>query len=88
LADLIREEDRFAFEHDGFVLKRDFLRANYFAQLRDQVLGPLSRPGIAERRATSAWSVRDRMRRILGQPWRDAGVKTPAAPAHSCMTKR
>jgi hypothetical protein len=49
-------------------------------------LDPLSMPGIAERRAAFAWSVRDRLHKALGQPWRDVGFKTPAAPAHSNMT--
>jgi len=44
-------------------------------------LDPLSLPGIAERRAPIAWSVRDRLRRVLGQPWVDVGLKTAAAPA-------
>ncbi|HLZ78542.1 MAG TPA: phytanoyl-CoA dioxygenase family protein, partial [Sphingomonas sp.] len=42
---------------------------------------PLSLPGIAERRAPLAWAIRDRLRGMIGQPWADAGVKTPAAPA-------
>jgi len=41
----------------------------------------LSLPGIAERRATIAWAVRDRLKRWIGQPWRDAGRKRPDAPA-------
>ncbi len=44
-------------------------------------LDPLSLPGIAERRAPYAWAARDRLRRVLGQPWADAGLKTAAAPA-------
>ena len=45
-------------------------------------LDPFSLPGIAERRAPLAWSIRDRLRGLLGQPWSDAGLKTAAAPAH------
>ncbi len=41
----------------------------------------LSLPGIAERRANWMWAARDRFRSWLGQPWRDAGLKTAAAPA-------
>jgi len=44
-------------------------------------LDPASLPGIAERRAPLAWAVRDRLRGLIGQPWRDAGMKTPDAPA-------
>jgi hypothetical protein len=42
---------------------------------------PLSLPGIAERRATVGWAFRDRLRKVVGQPWKDAGLKTPGAPA-------
>lgn len=42
---------------------------------------PLSLPGVAERRAPLAWAARDRLRGLLGQPWKDVGAKTPAAPA-------
>ena len=45
-------------------------------------LDPLSVPGIAERRVPLVWTVRDRLRTIIGQPWADAGRKTPAAPPH------
>jgi hypothetical protein len=45
-------------------------------------LDPMSLPGISERRAPIAWAVRDRMRKILGQPWRDVGLKTPQSPPH------
>lgn len=41
----------------------------------------LSLPGIAERRANWMWAARDRFRAWLGQPWRDAGLKSPATPA-------
>jgi len=44
-------------------------------------LDPSSLPGIAERRATLAWAFRDRLRRLLGQPWANAGSKTAGAPA-------
>jgi hypothetical protein len=44
-------------------------------------LDPASLPGIAERRAPLAWGVRDRLRGLLGQPWKDVGMKTPGAPA-------
>jgi hypothetical protein len=44
-------------------------------------LDPMSLAGISERRAAIAWAVRDRMRKILGQPWRVVGLKTPMAPA-------
>jgi hypothetical protein len=44
-------------------------------------LDPLSLPGIAERRVPLAWGVRDRLRGLLGQPWKDVGLKTPGAPA-------
>ena len=46
-------------------------------------LDPLSAPGIAERRAPLAWAIRDRLRGVIGQPWADAGLKTPGAPARS-----
>lgn len=49
-------------------------------------LDPLSAPGIAERRASLAWTIRDRLRAIIGQPWTDAGRKTPAAPPHPTQT--
>ena len=42
---------------------------------------PASLPGIAERRAPLAWAVRDGLRGILGQPWRDVGPRAAAAPA-------
>lgn len=46
-------------------------------------LDPLSLPGIAPRRAPFAWAVRDRLERLIGQPWRDVGRKRPDAPADS-----
>ena len=46
-------------------------------------LDPLSLRGIAERRASFAWTMRDRFRAILGQPWKDVGLKSPAAPARA-----
>lgn len=36
----------------------------------------LSLPGIAERRIPWLWSLRDRLEKHLGQPWRPAGVRT------------
>jgi Phytanoyl-CoA dioxygenase (PhyH) len=39
-------------------------------------LDALSLPGIAERRASWVWTVRDRFERHLGQPWRKVGPKT------------
>lgn len=36
-----------------------------------------SLPGIAERRVTLWWTMRDRLERWLGQPWMDAGRKRP-----------
>lgn len=36
----------------------------------------LSRPGLAERRIPLLWAVRDRLERYVGQPWRDAGLKS------------
>lgn len=44
-------------------------------------LDPLSLPGIAARRAPWMWAARDRFERLLGQPWRDVGLLTAAAPA-------
>jgi hypothetical protein len=44
-------------------------------------LDPMSIPGIAERRAPFVWAARDRLKQWIGQPWRDAGIKTPDAPA-------
>src|SRR6266699_4762638 len=38
LASLISEDDRTAFERDGFILKRDFLPPASFASLKDQVM--------------------------------------------------
>jgi hypothetical protein len=49
-------------------------------------LDPLSVPGIAERRAPWAWAIRDRLRGTIGQPWADAGLKTPAASAQPVRT--
>lgn len=40
-------------------------------------LDPLSLPGIAERRVPMMWKARDRLKRLMGQPWRDVGDKTP-----------
>lgn len=40
-------------------------------------LDPLSIPGIAERRVLALWRFRDRFKRIVGQPWRDVGDKSP-----------
>ncbi|PXA83378.1 phytanoyl-CoA dioxygenase [Nostoc sp. 3335mG] len=39
LRHLVNEADRSAFERDGFILKRDFLASDAFADLRRQVLG-------------------------------------------------
>jgi hypothetical protein len=39
LRSMIDETDRLAFERDGFVLKRDFLPADAFAALREQIFG-------------------------------------------------
>lgn len=44
-------------------------------------LDAFSLRGVAERRAPLAWKVRDRLRGLLGQPWRDVGPKTAGAPA-------
>ncbi|MBP6112106.1 MAG: phytanoyl-CoA dioxygenase family protein [Sphingobium sp.] len=33
----------------------------------------LSLPGLAERRITALWAIRDRLKRWVGQPWRDVG---------------
>jgi len=41
----------------------------------------LSLPGLAERRGPLAWAIRDRLRMLIGQPWRDAALKTPDAAA-------
>jgi hypothetical protein len=38
LATLVAPEDRAAFDRDGFVMKRNFLEAGHFAQLKDQAL--------------------------------------------------
>ena len=35
-------------------------------------------PGLAERRVPIHWAFRDRFKRWVGQPWRDAGRKRPA----------
>lgn len=43
-------------------------------------LDPLSIPGLAERRVPWLWAARDRMRRLIGQPWRDVGAKFPVEP--------
>lgn len=51
-------------------------------------LDPLSLPGIAEKRGPLGWAVRDRFRNLLGQPWIDVGLKTPAAPAHADPASR
>jgi len=44
-------------------------------------LDALSLPGIAERRASLAWAVRDRFPSLLGQPWRNVAARTADAPA-------
>lgn len=36
-----------------------------------------SLPGVAERRITWVWSLRDCFSRFVGQPWRDVGLRTP-----------
>ncbi len=38
-----------------------------------------SLPGIAERRITWVWSLRDRFARFAGQPWRDVGSRKPVS---------
>lgn len=38
-------------------------------------LDPLSIPGIAERRIGWLWAARDRLKRLIGQPWTDVGRK-------------
>ncbi|MBB4640093.1 phytanoyl-CoA dioxygenase family protein [Rhizorhapis suberifaciens] len=38
-------------------------------------LDPLSLPGIAERRVSWLWAVRDRYKKQLKQPWRDVGFR-------------
>ena len=35
----------------------------------------LSLPGLAERRVTWLWSLRDRLQRYVGQPWKPAGYR-------------
>jgi hypothetical protein len=47
----------------------------------------LSLPGIAERRAPLAWAIRDRLSAVVGQPWKNAGPKTPAAPANAATDR-
>ncbi|MPT47501.1 MAG: phytanoyl-CoA dioxygenase [Sphingobium sp.] len=37
----------------------------------------LSLPGIAERRIPILWALRDRFRKWMGQPWREAGMMKP-----------
>ena len=36
----------------------------------------LSLPGLAERRITALWAIRDRLKRWVGQPWAPAGLMT------------
>ena len=36
-----------------------------------------SLPGIAERRIAVMWALKDRFSRMLGQPWRDVGIRRP-----------
>ncbi|MGD9809884.1 MAG: phytanoyl-CoA dioxygenase family protein [Sphingobium sp.] len=36
-------------------------------------LDPFSLPGVAERRIGAIWAIRDRMKRLIGQPWRYVG---------------
>lgn len=43
-------------------------------------LDPAVIPGVAARRIPLMWATRDRFRRLIGQPWRDVGKRTPAAP--------
>ena len=40
----------------------------------------LGLPGIAERRVPMMWAARDRLARMIGQPWRDVGRRRPADP--------
>jgi hypothetical protein len=40
----------------------------------------LGRPGLAERRVPLLWAARDRLERLLGQPWRDVGERRPDDP--------
>ena len=40
-------------------------------------LDPLATPGLAERRVPWLWAARDRLARLVGQPWRDVGRKRP-----------
>lgn len=37
----------------------------------------LSIPGLAERRVNWLWALRDRLEKLIGQPWRPVGVRTP-----------
>ncbi|WP_076072679.1 phytanoyl-CoA dioxygenase family protein [Sphingomonas montana] len=37
--------------------------------------------GVAERRVPLMWAARDRLRRLIGQPWRDVGRKRAGDPA-------
>lgn len=39
-----------------------------------------SLPAIANWRAPLAWTARDKLRGLLGQPWKNAGRKTPGSP--------
>jgi hypothetical protein len=39
-------------------------------------LDPTGLPGIAERRVDAYWGLRDLLKRQIGQPWRQAGVKS------------
>jgi hypothetical protein len=64
LAGLISEDDRATFEHDGFILKSNFLPASEFAALKEQVLsfaGParhqLQGDAMTRRIAVDRWAL-------------------------------
>lgn len=42
---------------------------------------PLGLPGLVRRRVPLMWALRDRLPRLLGQPWQPAGTMTPDAPS-------
>jgi hypothetical protein len=51
-------------------------RRNPFLPWTGLDLGAL--PGLADRRVPLYWAMRDRLRRWIGQPWADVGLKRPA----------
>ncbi|WP_443189666.1 phytanoyl-CoA dioxygenase family protein [Novosphingobium sp. Rr 2-17] len=48
----------------------------------------LSVPGLAERRVGWLWAARDALERVVGQPWRRVGLRTPNSQPQNCAAMR